>query len=223
MEFLDLISLCVAICFAYFMGAIPFGLVVTKYAGVGDIRNIGSGNIGATNVLRTGKKSLAALTLALDIFKGYAAIYVATHLFMPPHLKNFEDQFLSYTALAVVVGHVFPIWLKLKGGKGVATAFGVFAFIQPLWAVMLLIIWFGMALSFQYSSLAAITACLLAPFLGLWVFNFSDSIFYSVFGICILIILRHYGNIVRLLHGTEGKIALVKPASGIEDENSHRI
>ncbi|TAH37550.1 MAG: glycerol-3-phosphate 1-O-acyltransferase [Alphaproteobacteria bacterium] len=217
MTIFDSISLVFVFMFCYFIGAIPFGLIVTKYAGLGDIRNIGSGNIGATNVLRTGRKGLAALTLLLDGLKGAVAVYLGTHVLMPAHLAEFKDNYIAVSSLAVVLGHIFPVWLKFKGGKGVATTFGAFAMINPIWALMLFIIWMGMAFSFQYSSLSALVATFIAPFIGKYVFDFSGTVFISTCIIAAIVIIKHKSNIQRLLNGTESKINLKKKSAPRQD------
>ncbi len=206
----DYISLSVVFLFCYFVGAIPFGLLITKYAGLGDIRNIGSGNIGATNVLRTGRKFLAFLTLFCDAFKGWLGVYLAGYVFMPQHLMEFRDMHLAVGAVAVILGHIFPIWLSFKGGKGVATTFGAMVALNPLLGLMILIIWLGMAFAFQYSSLAALTAAALTPFIGKFVFDFSTPLFYATCFICALVIAKHKSNIQRLINGAETKINLSK-------------
>jgi len=204
MDYINQIILVLMLLLSYFLGAIPFGLLVTKYAGLGDIRTIGSGNIGATNVLRTGNKKLALLTLLLDIFKGYGAVELASWMLQPP--AEFAESVLALTSLAVVLGHMFPIWLKFKGGKGVATTFGVFAAINPLLALILLIVWIGMAYTFRYSSLSALTASALAPVIGWAVFDFSNTMFWCSVIMVTMVIWRHKPNIERLLAGTESKI-----------------
>ncbi len=217
MTIFDLISLTFVFLFCYFIGAIPFGLIVTKYAGLGDIRKIGSGNIGATNVLRTGRKGLAALTLLLDALKGAGAIYLGTHVLMPSHLMELKDYYTAISALAVVLGHIFPVWLKFKGGKGVATTFGAFVMINPVWGLMLFIIWVGMAFSFQYSSLSAIVATFIAPFIGKYVFDFSGTLFITICIIAVIVIAKHKTNIQRLLNGSETKIDLKKKSAPRQD------
>jgi len=204
MDYINQIILVLMLMFSYFLGAIPFGFLVTKYAGLGDIRAIGSGNIGATNVLRTGNKKLALLTLSLDIIKGYGAVKLASWMLQPS--AEFAESILALTSLAVVLGHMFPIWLKFKGGKGVATTFGVFTAINPLLALILLIIWIGIAYAFRYSSLSALMTSALAPFIGWAVFDFSPTMFWCSVIMVTLVIWRHKPNIVRLLDGTESKI-----------------
>ncbi|MCC7048161.1 MAG: glycerol-3-phosphate 1-O-acyltransferase PlsY [Alphaproteobacteria bacterium] len=180
---------------AYLIGSIPFGLVLTRLAGLGDIRKLGSGNIGATNVLRTGNKGLAALTLFLDGFKGWAAVMIA---------KQFGPDMAVIAAAFAVVGHVFPAWLKFKGGKGVATALGVL--IGLAWAVGLAACgtWLVVAAVFRYSSLAALVAVAAAPVYAIWLAD-PQRMELAIF-VAALVWLRHHQNIRRLLKGEEPKI-----------------
>jgi acyl phosphate:glycerol-3-phosphate acyltransferase len=191
--------LCAAL--SYLLGSIPFGLVVTKLAGYGDIRRIGSGNIGATNVLRTGSKGLAALTLLLDGGKGAAAVLIAGAV--SPNLA-------LVAGLAAFLGHLFPVWLKFNGGKGVATAGGVL--LAVAWPVGLatLATWLAVAVATRYSSAAALSAAVLAPVFA-WLWTDPPRVALA-FAIALLVILRHRGNIRRLLRGEEGKIKLRKAA-----------
>jgi glycerol-3-phosphate acyltransferase PlsY len=180
---------------AYLLGSIPFGLLLTKLAGLGDIRAIGSGNIGATNVLRTGKKSLAALTLVLDGAKGAAAVLLAEKILPGAGMP---------AALAALLGHMFPVWLKFKGGKGVATAIGaITALVWPL-GIGIMIAWLALAFLFRYSSLAAIVSLGLAPFCT-YSMGRKDLIPITTI-IAVLVIARHRANIGRLFKKTEPKI-----------------
>ncbi|RTR23752.1 glycerol-3-phosphate 1-O-acyltransferase [Azospirillum griseum] len=195
----------------YLLGSIPFGLVLTRLAGLGDIRQIGSGNIGATNVLRTGNKALALATLLLDSGKGAVAALVALDLagrFAGP------DAALLAAVLAAggaMLGHSFPVWLGFKGGKGVATALGVL--LAVCWPVGLLacVSWLAMAVLFRISSLSALTAIALSPLTG-WYFGGP-----LVAGLClfiaVLVFIRHEANIRRLLKGEEPKIGAGKKAA----------
>ncbi len=183
----------VALC--YLIGSIPFGLLLTRLAGLGDIRKIGSGNIGATNVLRTGKKGLAAATLALDAGKG-AAGALAGGLFAP------EGALIG--AVAAVAGHMFPIWLGFRGGKGVATGFGALAALAWPSALIAVAFWLAVALTFRISSLSALVTTLLAP-LHVWYFaDFWTALAVAI--VCALIWIRHRQNIARLLKGQEPRI-----------------
>lgn len=179
---------------SYFLGTIPFGLLFTKWAGKGDIRTIGSGNIGATNVLRTGNKFLALATFFCDALKGYGAVYLG---------ERFQVQ--DFAAVAVILGHMFPIWLKFKGGKGVATYGGIlFGLSVPLGAQAVLA-WVSFALIFGYSSLAALLAALLVPF-TVWIWSYGEPLLYTTGALSVLLILKHYENILRLIKGKEPKI-----------------
>jgi len=180
---------------SYLLGSIPFGLVLTKLAGLGDIRQIGSGNIGATNVLRTGKKGLAALTLLLDGLKGSAAVFI-THCVYP--------EYAAIAGLAAMLGHLFPIWLTFKGGKGVATAIGVITALSWPVGVAAMLIWILVAWLFDYSSLAALVSIGLTP-IAFLMLDRSDLFELSVV-IVFLVFWKHSANIRRLLSGTETKI-----------------
>ncbi|MEM7618842.1 MAG: glycerol-3-phosphate 1-O-acyltransferase PlsY [Pseudomonadota bacterium] len=185
-----------SVCLGYIFGSIPFGLVLTKIAGLGDVRNIGSGNIGATNVLRTGHKGLAALTLFLDLAKGTAAVLSAQALFGPG--TGF------YAGIAAFVGHVFPVWIKFKGGKGVATYIGVLVGLFWPAAVGFAIIWLVIAFITRYSSLSALVASALVT-VGLGVWQHWELAFCVLLMTC-LIFYRHSANIKRLIKGEEPKI-----------------
>ena len=191
--------------FGYLVGSIPFGLILTRMAGYGDIRKIGSGNIGATNVLRTGNKKLALLTVLCDAFKAGVAAFVAGKVFSGDH-----SVLASLIAGASgVLGHNFPVWLKFKGGKGVASTFGfILMTCWPL-AVIALVIWLAMAFTFKYSSLSALTAAALVPFAAYFIAP-SCEYTYVYTAIAILVIVRHHANIRRLLKGEESKIKLKK-------------
>jgi glycerol-3-phosphate acyltransferase PlsY len=188
---------------AYLLGSIPFGLVVTRLAGAGDIRKIGSGNIGATNVLRTGRKELAALTLLLDLGKGAAAVLIA---------RPYGQEMALLAAAAVLVGHMFPLWLHFRGGKGVATAGGVFLALSWPLGMAALATWLTVAIITRYSSLAALTTAVLAP-LYAWLFADTPRAELAA-GLALLVILRHRANIGRLLRGEESKMELSGRARG---------
>ncbi|MFQ5970793.1 MAG: glycerol-3-phosphate 1-O-acyltransferase PlsY [Alphaproteobacteria bacterium] len=187
-----------ATALSYLIGSIPFGLVLTRLAGLGDLRRIGSGNIGATNVLRTGSKTLAVLTLLLDGGKGALVVLVAYRFFGP------DIRF--FAAIAVVLGHLFPVWLLFRGGKGVATTLGVLLGLSWLTGIAALILWLVVATAVRYSSLAALVSVGLAPVYG-W-FLGSPQVGGLALILAALVILRHIGNIRRLLKGEEPKIKL---------------
>lgn len=183
---------------SYILGSIPFGLLLASVAGLGDIRSIGSGNIGATNVLRTGNKTVALLTLLCDILKGAAA--VATVRWIWPDATLLP----AAAALAAVIGHLFPVWLKFKGGKGVATAGGALLTLAWPVGVVSAVIWFLVAAVFRYSSLASLVAVASTPLLALYFLDETQAMF--VAATAALIWIRHHTNIRRLLKGEEPKI-----------------
>jgi glycerol-3-phosphate acyltransferase PlsY len=185
---------------SYLLGSIPFGLVLTQVAGFGDIRRIGSGNIGATNVLRTGNKALAALTLLLDLGKGAAAVLIA---------GLWGPEMAIVAAVFSFLGHLFPVWLRFKGGKGVATAGGVV--LALAWPVGLLCVatWLAMALATRYSSLSALTAAALAPVYA-WLVTGDPARTVFILALAAVIIAKHHENISRLMRGEESKIRLGK-------------
>jgi len=193
----------IAALIGYLIGSVPFGLLLTKAAGLGDVRNIGSGNIGATNVLRTGNKKIAALTLLLDGLKGAAPVLLLNYFGGP--------QAGMIAGLAAMAGHIFPVWLGFKGGKGVATSLGVlFGLYWPL-GLIFIGVWLALALTFRISSLAALVTSALSP---LWAFflGCSTEIVLSTIIIAIAIWVMHRANIVRLLKGEEPRIDLGKRA-----------
>ena len=183
----------------YLLGSIPFGVVLTRLAGLGDVRRIGSGSIGATNVLRTGNKALAALTLALDLAKGAAAVLIGS---------LWGGDAMLAAAGAVILGHMFPVWLGFRGGKGAATGLGVLLALAWPVAAIAFAIWLAMLAIFHYSSLAALVATLAAVTLA--VFLTPAATAYLITGIALLILLRHHENIRRLLAGTESRISFRK-------------
>ena len=186
----------VAFVLGYLFGSVPFGLILTRFAGTADLRSIGSGNIGATNVLRTGCKGLAAATLDLDGLKGFAAVLICA---------GFGPLAAIAAAVGAVLGHMFPVWLRFKGGKGVATFIGVlFAFRPPVAAVLTCLTWLTMAWATRYSSVAALTAAILAPLYFLLLGTTLFALLAAV--LAILIIFAHRANIARLLRGEEPRI-----------------
>jgi acyl phosphate:glycerol-3-phosphate acyltransferase len=190
---------------AYLLGSIPFGLILTRLAGLGDIRNIGSGNIGATNVLRTGNKALAAATLLLDGAKGAVAVLLARHYGPDAEIVAGAGAFL---------GHLFPVWLKFRGGKGVATTIGILLAIA--WPVGLIAcaVWLLVALLFRYSSLAALIAVAAAPVAAWFLADVSRETAGLALFLAVVIWLRHHENIGRLLKGTESRIRLGRSNPG---------
>ncbi|MEE6207485.1 MAG: glycerol-3-phosphate 1-O-acyltransferase PlsY [Alphaproteobacteria bacterium] len=209
-----LMLLVCALC-GYLAGSIPFGLVLCYIAGYGDIRKIGSGNIGATNVLRTGNKWLALLTVILDAFKAGLAAFIAYKLVPDLEIGTFGGQPLQLNVLASLVagvfgvlGHNFPVWLKFKGGKGVSSAFGLILMTQWPVALVALGIWLTMAFTFRYSSLSALTAAAAMPIIAFFMCPPIYAAFYT--GVALLVIIRHHANIARLLKGEESKISFKK-------------
>lgn len=185
-----------ALVIGYLLGSIPFGLLLTRMAGLGDVRNIGSGNIGATNVLRTGNKGLAAATLLLDAFKGTAAVLIVAHFFG-------EDAGVL-AGFAAFIGHIFPVWIGFKGGKGVATYLGILLGLAPLMALIFAIVWLAIAFTTRYSSLSALVATIVIPVV-LWILG-VDKIAAVMAVMTVISWYKHRANIARLTAGTEGKI-----------------
>ena len=195
--------------FSYFCGSIPFGLILTKAFSGKDIRDVGSGNIGATNVLRTGNKYLAIATLILDILKGYIAVIIT---------KQFFPELIQLSALLVFLGHIFPIWLKFKGGKGVATFLGILLALSYSLTLLFILSWITVALIFKYSSLSSIFASITVFIISFIKENIIKSIDPNIsnvsdiklllFIFLILIIYTHKNNISNLINRTEHKIKL---------------
>jgi glycerol-3-phosphate acyltransferase PlsY len=185
-----------ALIIGYLLGSIPFGLVLTRLAGTADLRTIGSGNIGATNVLRTGHKGLAAATLLFDALKGTVAVIIGGYL------GGADAAMLA--GLGAFLGHLFPVWLKFKGGKGVAVYIGIL--IGLFWpaAILFCLVWLALAVALRYSSLSALVASLITPPF-LWWFGYASlALLFTV--LTLLLFYMHRENIKRLLAGTEGKI-----------------
>jgi glycerol-3-phosphate acyltransferase PlsY len=191
----DSLGFLVALALPYLLGSIPFGLLLTRAAGLGDIRRIGSGNIGATNVLRTGNKALAAATLVLDGLKGAAAIWLVRALVGPDDLV---------AGVAVVLGHLFPVWLGFRGGKGVATGLGVYLAAMPVVGVVCCAVWLLAARVTRISSLGALAAFGFAPLLALPFGGLEGVLLALLIGM--LVSWRHEANIKRLMAGTEPRI-----------------
>jgi len=190
------INLIIIAVYSYLLGSIPFGLVLTKIFLKKDIREIGSGNIGTTNVLRTGKKSLAVATLMLDLLKGYFSITIT--------LTYFENL-ISYSALICFIGHIFPVWLKFKGGKGVATYLGVILALSYKFFLIFGITWLVLSFLFRYASLSSIVSSLIVFVYSYFFINNFSLILFIFF---IIIVYTHRENIVRLKNSEESKIKL---------------
>ncbi len=191
------INLIIVAIYSYLLGSIPFGLILTKLFLKKDIRDVGSGNIGTTNVLRTGKKSLAAATLLLDLLKGYLSVIITFHYF---------QDLISYSALLCFVGHIFPIWLKFKGGKGVATYLGVILALSYKFFLIFGIVWLVLTFLFRFASLSSIFSTLI---IFLYSYFFENNNFSLILFIFFIIILyTHRENIVRLKNSSENKIKL---------------
>ena len=188
--------LALAALIGYLLGSIPFGLIITRMAGLGDVRKIGSGNIGATNVLRTGNKKLAAATLLLDALKGTAAVLVANALW------GYEASLVA--GFFAFLGHLFPVWLGFKGGKGVAVYIGVLLGAAPLMMLAFALVWLATAFITRYSSLSALLAMLIIP-VALWVLG-PEKTALLVTLLSVISWWKHRENIARLLAGTESRI-----------------
>ena len=186
----------VAFIIGYLFGSIPFGLILTRLAGTADLRSIGSGNIGATNVLRTGRKGLAAATLLLDMLKGTAAVVIAGYFGGP------NSAMLA--GLGAFLGHLFPVWLNFRGGKGVAVYIGVLLGLFWPAAVVFCLIWLAVALSFRYSSLSALVASFATPLFLWWFGHLALASLFAV--LTVLLFYMHRENIKRLQAGTEWRI-----------------
>jgi acyl phosphate:glycerol-3-phosphate acyltransferase len=185
-----------ALTLGYLLGSIPFGFVLTRLAGKGDVRDIGSGNIGATNVLRTGSKLLAALTLLLDCLKATAAILMAQRLF--------GAETMRMAAAGALIGHLYPVWLKFRGGKGVATLLGILIPLLPVAAAVYAAVWLLLLLTIRISSVAGMTAAASAPITAAIVKD--DALLPMLLGFALLVLWKHRENILRLSKGTEPRI-----------------
>ena len=190
-------NLIIVAIYSYLLGSIPFGLILAKFFLKKDIRDVGSGNIGTTNVLRTGKKSLAAATLLLDLLKGYLSVVITFHYF---------QDLISYSALLCFMGHIFPMWLKFKGGKGVATYLGVILALSYKFFLIFGIVWLVLTFLFRFASLSSIVSTLT---IFLYSYFFENNNFSLILFIFFIIILyTHRENIVRLKNSSENKIKL---------------
>ena len=184
-----------ALALGYLLGSIPFGLLLTKAFGKGDIREIGSGNIGATNVLRTGSKGLAAATLILDALKGATAVLIA-QIWLP--------DAINFAAAGALVGHLYPLWLKFRGGKGVATFLGILVPLLPIVALAYALIWIWLLVMLRISSVAGLAAAVSAPIIAALIGRID--LMPMLFGFALLVMWKHIPNIARLKAGTEPRI-----------------
>ena len=189
-------ELILALAIGYLLGSIPFGLLLTRLGGKGDLRKVGSGNIGATNVLRTGSKPLAALTLILDCLKGTAAVLIAWRLL--------GEETVTFAAAGALLGHLYPVWLKFRGGKGVATLLGILIPLSWPIAAVYAAIWLLLLLAIRISSVAGLAAVASAPVTAAILGN--ELLFPMLLGFALLIIWKHRENILRLKKGTEPRI-----------------
>jgi glycerol-3-phosphate acyltransferase PlsY len=188
-------SIIIAFLVAYLLGSIPFGLVLTRFAGKGDIRDVGSGNIGATNVLRTGSKGLAAATLVLDALKGALAVWLA---------QRFWPDGELYAAAGALIGHLYPVWLGFRGGKGVATLLGILAPLLPVAALVYAIVWIGILLIARISSLAGMAAAASAPITAA-IMN-EERLFPVMLAFAVIVVWKHRENVRRLASGNEPRV-----------------
>ena len=191
------LNLIIVALYSYFLGSIPFGLVLTKIFLKKDIRKLGSGNIGTTNVLRTGNKFLAISTLILDLLKGFISVYFTMLYF---------ESLVSYAALICFIGHIFPIWLNFKGGKGVATYLGVILALSFNYFLVFGVSWIALSLLFRFASLASIVSSMIVLIFGYFFENYNYSLILFIF--FIIILYTHKENIVRLKNSKENKIKL---------------
>jgi acyl phosphate:glycerol-3-phosphate acyltransferase len=191
-----------ALVTGYLLGSIPFGLALTRLAGKGDVRKVGSGNIGATNVLRAGGKGLAAITLLLDVLKGAAAVWIAQNFFQSAPASD------QAAAAGALIGHLYPVWLKFRGGKGVATLFGILLLLWFTGAVVFAAVWLSVLALFRFSSLAGIAAAVSAPVAAL-VFDI-DILLPILLGFALLVVWKHRENIARIRSGIESGIGKKK-------------
>lgn len=200
------VALIAALGIGYLLGSVPFGLLLTRLAGLGDIRSVGSGNIGATNVLRTGNKGLAAATLVFDALKGTCAVLIGAVLHGDPAQLAGPDPFLSGAAggIGAFLGHLYPVWLGFKGGKGVATYIGVLIGLLFKLALVFCGIWLAVAVTTRYSSLSALVAAVVVPVAA---YMWAGPLMAGVMAVMsLLLIFKHKPNIVRLLAGEESRI-----------------
>lgn len=186
----------------YLFGSVPFGLLLTRAAGAGDLRSIGSGNIGATNVLRTGRRGLAAATLLLDVAKGFLAVTLA------PQLGGDPEQMMRLAALGAFVGHCYPVWLKFCGGKGVATLLGIALAFGWAYLLVFALVWLGMVVLFRFSSLGGLGAALALPVAAFW--RGEVVLMFLFAALALLVVWKHRSNIGRLMRREEPKVGASK-------------
>ena len=191
------INLIIVAIYSYFLGSIPFGLILTKIFLKKDIRKVGSGNIGTTNVLRTGNKFLAFITLLLDLLKGFVSVFITLLYF---------ESLTSYSALLCFIGHIYPVWLKFKGGKGVATYLGVILALSYKFFLVFGACWVTLTLLFRFASLSSMTSSLLVLLYAIFFENYNYSL--VLFVLFVIILYTHKENIVRLKNSRENKIKL---------------
>ncbi|KQM36452.1 glycerol-3-phosphate acyltransferase [Sphingomonas sp. Leaf10] len=184
-----------ALLIGYVLGSIPWGILLTRIAGAGDLRTIGSGNIGATNVLRTGRKGLAAATLLLDLLKGAAAVWIVAALFPGEEL---------IAGAAAFIGHCYPLWLRFRGGKGVATMMGVVVALSPIAGLVYAVVWLGLLAGLRISSVAGMAAAVAAPLAAALVGRFDLVLLFL--GLALIVLWKHRENIERLIAGAEPRI-----------------
>ena len=195
-------NLLITVLIIYLIGSIPFAFILTKISGLGDIRKIGSGNIGTTNVLRTGNKFLALIVLIFDILKGFIPTFFIFNYFY----YSYTNELIAYILGSIaILGHIFPFWLKFKGGKGVATYIGYLFAIDYLLGLIFVFSWLIIAIIKKYSSLASVLSLIILPFVAI-ILSYENTLIFLFSIISIIIIAQHYSNILRLLNKTENKI-----------------
>jgi glycerol-3-phosphate acyltransferase PlsY len=199
-----------ALALGYLLGSIPFGLILTRLAGKGDVRKIGSGSIGATNVLRTGSKGLAAATLVLDCLKATAAVLISRRLFGDP--LQISDPAGFYAAAGALLGHLYPVWLKFKGGKGAATLLGILIPLLPIAAAVYAAVWLLLLLTIRISSVAGMAAAVSAPITAAIIGD--NTLLPMLLGFAVLVLWKHRENILRLRKGTEPRIGSKTSSTG---------
>jgi acyl phosphate:glycerol-3-phosphate acyltransferase len=207
---------------AYLIGSVSFAVIVSAAMGLADPRSYGSKNPGATNVLRSGNRTAAILTLLGDAFKGWLAVWLAAHF---GARYGLDESGVAAAALAVFLGHLYPVYFKFKGGKGVATAAGVLLAVNPVLGVATALTWLIIAFFFRYSSLAALVAAVFAPLFDIFLFG-PNVVAWAVFGMSALLVWRHRANIAKLIAGTESRIGEKKAEAGApakRDAGAHHV